>query len=102
MDFALLVALQIIEDMMCGQCGQPMWICRSDDNKIEFRIRSSKCRSTARVREKEASMMSKEERDKITQKEKSSWGLMHYAVPAIIPNSGREHLPTFTEYLNAK
>lgn len=51
-DFLLLEAYQIIQDEACPSCGLPVWICRNEDNDIQFSVRRATCFAT-RARELE-------------------------------------------------
>jgi hypothetical protein len=37
-DQALAMALKIVEDERCQQCGLPIWIAHSEDARIEFEL----------------------------------------------------------------
>jgi len=43
----LAVALTILEDETCSQCGVPVWLGHSSNNEIEFEVHSSICFSCA-------------------------------------------------------
>ena len=97
-DFALLIALQMMEDETCSQCGHPIWICRTNDPDMFFSVKSSVCHATRAVREKEHNELSQDDRTKVTAKEKASWGKSVHAVPELNPASGRTELITRKEY----
>lgn len=42
-DFLLLEAYQILQDETCPTCGNPIWICRAEDDNIRFKMESSVC-----------------------------------------------------------
>lgn len=53
-DKKLAVAFQILEDETCPDCGIPIWIGHSDDEHIQFSIKSRTCYSCARVEQEQA------------------------------------------------
>lgn len=36
-------ALQIVEDETCQECGQPIWLCNSTLNQVQFKIKRLHC-----------------------------------------------------------
>lgn len=42
-DFKLLEAYQILQDETCPVCGNPIWICRSTDSDIVFKMQNTTC-----------------------------------------------------------
>jgi hypothetical protein len=56
-DFMLLEAFQILQDETCGDCGNPIWICRNENAaNVGFKVKTSTCFARAeldRWREKE-------------------------------------------------
>lgn len=42
-DFKLLEAYQILQDETCPSCGNPIWICRSSNHRIRFKMQKSVC-----------------------------------------------------------
>lgn len=52
----------IVEAERCGQCGQPRYICQSDDPDIGFHLRLEECNATQkRLRFEEARSKKKKE-----------------------------------------
>lgn len=45
-DKKLAVAAHILKKQTCPKCGQPLWICRSDDANLDFVVRTAVCYST--------------------------------------------------------
>lgn len=43
MDKKLLLAWTLLEQESCGECGQPLWVCRSDSNNLSFSVRTKTC-----------------------------------------------------------
>jgi len=46
-DRKLAQALTILEAETCGQCGVPVWLAYSTDNRVQFKIESSFCYACA-------------------------------------------------------
>lgn len=42
-DFKLLEAYQILQDETCPHCGNPVWVCRSTNPRIRFKMQKSVC-----------------------------------------------------------
>lgn len=42
-DFMLLEAYQMLQDETCNQCGNPIWLCRSTDRNLQFKMEKSTC-----------------------------------------------------------
>jgi hypothetical protein len=50
LDFMLIEAMQILEDETCGQCGNPIWICRSESaSSVGFKIKVATCFAQAEL-----------------------------------------------------
>lgn len=49
MDRALAMALQILEDETCSDCGNPLWIGHNDHQDIVFEIKSRVCYGCAAI-----------------------------------------------------
>lgn len=54
-DKRLAVAVHILNKQTCPQCGQPLWICRSSDPNVDFRVKTSVCYATKALEERRAS-----------------------------------------------
>jgi len=92
-DFLLIEAYQVLQDETCPQCGQPVWLCRSDSPDINIKVRRSTCNVTA-VMEKQ--------RDK-DQKNKSRQlkpGESYY--PVIEPIFEDSELPSRADYYRSQ
>lgn len=90
MDFKLLEAYQTLQDEICPQCGQPVWLCRNPDDSISWSVEDSVCYAT---RAKEERMWAREnKRKKPSKDDRQGWGRFTYTVPAV---SG--HMPEGTE-----
>jgi hypothetical protein len=42
-DKKLLMAWTILQKETCQECGQPLWICRSNNNNLTFSVRKGLC-----------------------------------------------------------
>ena len=60
-DIVLAKAYQRFLNELCQQCGNPKYLCHSDDNRIQFRVAYDECASNA-VAEKEQARISKEQK----------------------------------------
>jgi len=59
---------------VCGQCGLPKYVCRNDDNRIQFKLSSDHCTSTA--------MVEKQQYDHSQDKNaKPEFGVRYYGEP---------------------
>lgn len=98
-DFKLLEAYQMLQDEICGQCGHPVWLCRSDSGDVEFKVGSQICYAEKALREAEFNKTPRADRPKGKElkEEKASWGLSHYTLPKV-PEGVDTELPTRREY----
>jgi len=48
-DKKLALAWTILERETCGQCGKPIWICRSSNKNLLFSVRTDICYASAEV-----------------------------------------------------
>lgn len=73
-DFMLLEAYQILKDETCGDCGNPVWICRNEfASNVGFKIKTTTCFAKAEL-EKHQERASKSEGSK------RDYGVTEYAV----------------------
>jgi hypothetical protein len=43
-DFMLIEAYQILQEETCGECGNPIWVCRNEEaDWIGFKVQSTVC-----------------------------------------------------------
>lgn len=42
-DKKLAIAFTILQKETCNQCGQPIWICRSDNKNLGFKVKTAIC-----------------------------------------------------------
>ena len=96
-DFMLLEAYQILQDETCNQCGNPIWVCRSEDPNVTFKIRNSVCFADREFKKWEKSKQKQAERLK-----KGAWepepGEEWYPV-AVTVDGGP--LPSRNDYLRS-
>lgn len=96
-DFLLLEAYQILQDETCPKCGHFVWLCRSDNNRLDFVVRSDVCAADRKLKLDEYN--SKPSKDKNASKDKSllsSFGKFQYTVPTMVV--GDKKLPTRADY----
>lgn len=96
-DFLLLEAYQILQDETCPQCGQPVWICRSDSSDVNVKVRTATCNVTAEVEKKRKAMEKKAQNGKAALKP----GEYLYPVVEPVPIPGAR-LPTRREFYEAQ
>lgn len=90
-DKKLAIALQILEDETCPECGIPIWLAHNDDENIVFEMKTQVCYSCATVetgREKEENRKGKR---------KPTKGKKHF-----IQTQETEHLPTRRAFYEAQ
>ena len=102
MDFLLLTALEILESEVCTQCGQYVWICRSERNDLEFKVNSTTCYGARALEQKRFSMMDSDAKKNVTQKDKQAWGVTHSLTPTILKTSDNQNLPTRAEFYGSQ
>ena len=49
-DFKLLEAYEILQRETCGSCGYPTWLCRHQDENLQWEVRTSVCSSEKSVK----------------------------------------------------
>jgi hypothetical protein len=82
-DYRLLEALSIIEREKCPTCGNPVWLCHSYDNTIEFEVKVGNDYAKAAI----------EEYEKDESKPKLTPGQFLYATAVGIENEDGSHEP---------
>lgn len=80
-DFKLLEAYEIMQKETCGHCGNPIWLCHSDNSDLQWDVETSICYAENTLKE---------------------WHKNHadakdspYAVPYVITYEGREVVKDF-------
>lgn len=76
LDFKLLEAYQIMQDEQCPQCGNPIWLCRSDSADIEWTVQGSRCYATKRIEEHRDEKKKKD--NKAKSDERAEWGVQYF------------------------
>lgn len=81
LDFKLIEAYQIMQDEICPNCGQPVWLCRSDDERILWKVDNDVCYATRALEEQrwERDNAGKK-KDQKTKKDMKNWGRIDYPV----------------------
>lgn len=76
---------------VCQTCGNPVWICHSADNRIQFDVRTGACYARAEI----------EDYEKVESNPKLEPGEYHYAVAVGVENEDGTHekLPSRREAL---
>jgi hypothetical protein len=91
-DFMLLEAYQILKDETCGDCGNPIWICRNEfASNVGFKVKTTTCFAKAEL-EKHHERLSKSELSK------KSYGETDYTVAYTYDDSP---MPSRLSYLKA-
>lgn len=96
-DFLLLEAYQILQDETCPRCGHFVWLCRSDDNRLDFKVRTDVCAADRKLKLAEYNAKPPKERD--AKKDKAligSFGKFFYTVPEMILDDVK--MPTRADY----
>lgn len=100
-DFKLIEAYQMLVDETCKVCGQPTWLCRSEDPDLIFEVRSSVCLADKAMKKKEQARQERNEKKNGNGKVKANqadFGKHWFALPTMIPESGRTDLPTRQDF----
>lgn len=101
MDYRLLTAYNQLENETCSKCGNPIWLCHSTDNDIDWNVDTTKCYATEAIEKRrwKDDSANKKKRGGPPREEVSSWGREYHAVPKLLPTSDRENLPTRSEFM---
>lgn len=86
MDKKLVMAWTILQKETCQMCGQPLWICRSSEKNLQFKVRRDLCYASAELEKWKKSKAAKNLKD----------GEYPYVVADMI---GDENLPSRKAYL---
>lgn len=71
-DITLAKAYQRFVNELCGQCGLPKYICHSDDNRIQFKLKRDECASTA---------VAERAQEDLVKREQKSFGIRLFGEP---------------------
>ena len=92
-DKKLAVAAHILKKQTCPKCGQPLWICRSDNNNLDFVVRTAVCYSS------KALETARKKREKSNAKNKDlKPGEFEYVEPVMLFDA---KMPTRDEWLKS-
>lgn len=83
-DFKLLEAFQMLEDETCPLCNKPIWLCRSEDPNLQFKVLDAVCFADRELKLKEDARNKKTQKDSEKRKE---FGKYYYTVPYMVNNS---------------
>lgn len=95
-DFMLIEAYQILQDETCPKCGHPVWLCRSSDPRVQFRVTSNVCFAERALKEYEDQKKPRTQREK-DMKTRKEWGSF-YSTSPFVPKNIEGELPTRTEF----
>lgn len=85
--------MQILEDETCGQCGNPIWVCRNESaGNVGFKVKEATCFATAELER----WQEKEEKKKSKKKKHGSYP---YTVAYTYDGSDMPSRRQFYEYL---
>lgn len=79
-DRNLLEAYQILLDETCSECGNPVWLCRSENSNLMFKVEKDICYGK-RAYEEATQDMSQFKNAKEKSKARAKWGLIEYPKP---------------------
>jgi len=99
-DFKLLEAYEILKKETCGNCGQPVWLCRHDDENLQWDVRFSTCSS-----EKATEAWVKANRKKGLKPGEKPYAVpfyLRYEEDGVTPIEDYDNLPTREDFYKAK
>lgn len=101
-DFKLIEAYQTLQDETCSDCGNPTWLCHSEDSNLAWSVKTQVCYAAKTLGEH------REEASK-KNKGKQSPGEQMYVVPFTLkydedgnPEEDYENLPTREAFFKEK
>lgn len=101
-DFKLLEAYQILDNEICGQCGNPLWLCHSEDPNLQFDVRVSTCNATNAI---DSWRANQEKRNKKVRPGENPFAVPYYLVPGennrMDMSFEYDDLPTREDYYEA-
>lgn len=97
-DFALIEAYQTIQDETCPQCGNPVWLCRSDSKEIYASVKTGECRGAKALEKYKDSKKSAKDRAK--KEEAREWGKSYFVEFDLLPieKADGKTMPTRKDY----
>lgn len=90
-DHMLAMAFSQLEAEICDKCGNPIWLCRTKDSRVRFRVEKYVCYA-----DKE---LSKARKKRQARKIELKDGEYEYVVPT--PDIEGEELPSRDDYYNS-
>lgn len=90
-DHKLAVAYSILESETCDKCGNPIWLCRTTDERVEFEVKKYRCFATAEQEQREDKWRKSHKKDAVRLKP----GEYEYTVPKARPGA---QLPTRADF----
>ena len=94
-DFKLLEAYQILEDETCPLCNKPVWICRSDDPRVQFKVREATCFADRELKKWEDNRDRKKSKNPSMKDQQADFGVYRYTEAYMVDGSP---LPTRMTY----
>lgn len=82
-DYAFIEAYQTIQDEVCAQCGNPVWLCRSDSNVIHAKVKVGECRGTVALEKHKDGQ--KKPKDRAKPEDRKEWGKFYYVEFDLLP-----------------
>lgn len=82
-DYRLQEAINIMDREVCKSCGNPVWLCHSYDNRIQFELKVGACYGSAEV----------QDADNKPDAPKLEAGEYYYAVAVGLENDDGTHDP---------
>lgn len=70
-------------DEVCSQCGNPIWLCRSDSNAIFAKVKTGECRGTVALERHKDGL--KKAKDRAKAEERREWGKFYYVEFDLLP-----------------
>ena len=100
MDFKWLEAYQITQDEICPQCGNPIWLCRSTDDRIAWHEETSVCQAT---RQRELKHWRDTHKKSPSKQEREAAGRISFMVPSVLGSYPEgTQLPTREDYYRGR
>lgn len=94
-DHKLAIAYSVLQSETCDKCGQPIWVCRNDDNRIQFKVKKYTCHGEKKLQKTRKDW---EKRNTGKDKERLKDGEYEYVVPYMTDGS---QLPSRIEWLES-
>lgn len=99
-DFKLIEAYQTLLDETCSDCGQPVWLCHSEDENLHWAVKTQTCYASKKL---------KTWQEQQSKSKKSDHGIQPYVVPFVYKQDDDgdmiedyESLPTRKDFFEQK